>query len=306
MFGMFPAITQALTERRQGKRMIHPRSDDAIDQRDQGARRGGIAHAVGIDWIERRSGQGRDRASQDLHPSRIAQPGHQSFVRSSRNAAAILAWMTAAVCMSGIAWADAPRSIAHVAACGLEFELPAGYRITRPKRIEEPRDGRRCAFDIVDSRPAPPRRGECKDKDDGGEPPYDVCDWMLDDGPQPSSVQVARTNAGGTPLVDSFSRGEDGRWMVPNAQAGDQPAESIDFFGKPAWKGETIVRMYWRRQRVKDYTGIYGGSGGADVTLVQFAPDLHVQLQNPPADEDGTCTTFCASLRLGARGGDLP
>lgn len=194
----------------------------------------------------------------------------------------------------------------HIAACGLEFDLPAGYKITRPKRSADTGNGARCGFDIVKARPEPPQRGECKDKEEGGSPPYDVCDWVIDTGTPSPSVEVVRTRPGGLPLLDAFWLERDGRWMVPNAQAGDQPAQSIDFFGKPAWKGETIVRLGWRRTRTKNYTGIYAGSGGTDVMLVRFAPDLLVQLQAPPQDSDGTCQTFCASLRLGERRQDLP
>lgn len=195
-------------------------------------------------------------------------------------------------------------SAVHVAACGFEFDLPAGTKITRPRR-EEASGGRLCAFDVVPTRPGPPPRGECKDEEDGGQPPYDVCDWMIDGGPPSRNVQVVRVRPGGAPFRN-FTLEDDGRWTVSNAQAGAQPADAFDFFGRPAWKGEAIVRMYWWRARTKDYTGIYAGSGGAEVTLVQFAPDLFVELENPPLDEDGECRTFCASLRPGARTQDLP
>ena len=219
-----------------------------------------------------------------------------------------------AFAMAGIPWRVAEaeqRPSIHVAACGLEFDLPAGYRITRPTRQQDPRDGRQCAFDIVPAKYVPPLRGECKDEEDGGQPPFDVCDWMIDAGPETPAVQVARTRLGGSPLLDSFLPdsyllAKDSRWMVPNAQAGDQPAKAATYCGKPAWKGETIVRGTWYRTRTRDFAGIYAGSFGADVTLVQLAPDLYVQLQNPPIDDAGEFSVFCASLRLGARTQDLP
>lgn len=201
--------------------------------------------------------------------------------------------------------ADRPP-VAHVAACGLEFDLPAGYKVTRPQRVTDLSSSASCGFDIVKAKPEPPRRGECMDAEDGGQPPYDVCDWTIDAGPDSPSVQVVRVRPGGRPVLDAFVLHDDGQWNVVNAQAGDQPAEAIDFHGKPAWTGETIVRGSWRRLRVKHYTGIYAGSFGADVTLVQFAPDLFVQLQAPPLDESGECATFCPSLRLGERTQDLP
>lgn len=133
-----------------------------------------------------------------------------------------------------------------------------------------------------------------------------MCDWEVDSGPPTPSVRVTRLRPGAPVWLDSFSRADDGSWMVPNAHAGDQLAEAFSFFGKPAWKGEHIVRMFWFRARTKNFTGIYAGSGGLHVTLVQFAPDLFVQLANPPDDTQGDCQTFCASLRLGARAHDLP
>lgn len=200
----------------------------------------------------------------------------------------------------------ATRPATPVAACGLAFDLPAGYKITRPQRTQDPGEGASCAFDIVRAKPAPPPRGDCKDEGDGGQPPYHVCDWMIDAGPAAPSVRVVRAPSGGTPLLDFFVPGDGGSWSVVNAQAGDQPAKAIDFFGKPAWTGTTVVRMYWYRQRVKNHTGIYAGSGGGDVTLVRFAPDLFVQLSSEPADVLGGCTVLCPSLRLGARTQDLP
>lgn len=218
---------------------------------------------------------------------------------------AIVVALPAALAISADVLAAEPAP-AQVAACGLEFDLPAGYKITRPQRSTHASNGRQCAFDIVPARPQPPPRGECKDEDDGGQPPYEVCDWLIDAGPSNPKVKVVRARLQDHPDIDPFRLDEDGQWVLPNAQAGDQPAESTDFFGKPAWKGETIVRLYWWRERTKDYTGIYAGSGGSDVTLVQLAPDLFVQLENPPLDTNGDCTTFCASLRLGKRVQDLP
>lgn len=223
------------------------------------------------------------------------------MTRTARHPLAVFAALLLPLCSH----ATEPAATVQVAACGLEFDLPVAYKITRPKRQADEHNGRACAFDIVKLRPEPAPRGECKDKEEGGQPPYKVCDWMIDAGPPTPSVQVVRQGPKGT-LLDSFTRAEDGRWMVPNAQAGDQPAQAADFCGKPAWTGETIVRMYWWRTRTKNYTGIYAGSGGADVTLVQLAPDLFMQLQNPPIDHAGEFSAFCTSLRLGARVQDLP
>ncbi|EJE52898.1 hypothetical protein PMI14_02377 [Acidovorax sp. CF316] len=217
-----------------------------------------------------------------------------------------LAFLAALASMGVLPAARAEQAATvHVAACGLEFDLPAGYKVTRPQRSADERNGRACAFDIVKVRAEPAPRGECKDQEQGGQPPYKVCDWRIDAGPPTPSVRVARADSGGTALLESFTRAEDGRWMVPNAHAGDQPAEAGEFCGKPAWRGETIVRMFWLRTRTPS-TGIYAGSGSTEVTLVQFAPNLLVQVQNPPIDNTGEFSAFCASLRLGVRAKDLP
>jgi hypothetical protein len=218
--------------------------------------------------------------------------------------------LLAAASLPCAAQTGAPAAV-HVAACGLEFDLPVGHKITRPKRSENWRGARECAFDIVPTKPAPPER-QCKDEDEGGWPPYDVCDWIPD--PLTSGggkVWVARVRPTDLPLnIGPFVRTGDGQWAAANAQnpLTPEPARRTKFFGKPAWKGEAIVRLHWIRQRVKSDKVIYAGSGGSEVTLVQFAPDLLVALQDPPADADGgdTCQTFCASLRLGTRTQDLP
>lgn len=97
----------------------------------------------------------------------------------------------------------------------------------------------------------------------------------------------------------------------PSAHAGEPApvhvaACGFKFCARPAWKGETIVRMHWWRSRTKNYTGIQPGSGAASVTLVPLAHYLFLQLQDPPIDEAGDFSVFCTSLRLSARVQDLP
>jgi hypothetical protein len=184
-----------------------------------------------------------------------------------------------------------------ISACGIEFELPRAYKITRPKRsVTHGANVRVCAFDIVPARHKP-ERGECKDKEEGGSPPYQRCDWVVDSGTPYPSVQVALARLEDHPALDPFSFDEN-TWKLPNAHAGDQAAKRVDFFGKPAWQGEIVTRLYWWRTRTKDYQGIYAGSGGFDATLLQLSADLAVVLVAPPPDDDnGDCRIFCASLR---------
>lgn len=208
--------------------------------------------------------------------------------------------------MPGTGQASGPAAV-RVGVCGLEFELPAGYKITRPKRIASVGESRGCSFDVVRSRPEPAPRGDCKNKEEGGSPPYDRCDWRVDNGPMSPSVQVVRMLSGDrSRTMSSFWRADDGHWMVPNAQAGNQVAEAIDYCGKSAWRGDAVVRLGWSRAHTKDYPGIYAGSGSTEVTWVQLAPDLFVQLNNPPIDDQSGFSVFCASLRLGTRKQDLP
>lgn len=197
-----------------------------------------------------------------------------------------------------------------VMACGLAFELPVHYRITKPRRTESFDGVRLCSFDVVAARKEPPQL-DCKDKEDGGSPPYKVCDWAISDAKGWPTVQVARTRIDTDhQQVDPFMF-EDGAWRLPNPYAPAQAAERFDFFGKPAYRGEALVRMAWYRTRVKaPYDAMYAGAGSADAVLLQLTPTLAVALLAPPADHPGgdvtECRVFCKSLRAAGRPGDEP
>lgn len=197
-----------------------------------------------------------------------------------------------------------------VMACGLAFELPVHYRITKPRRSETFDGAPLCSFDVVAARKEPPQL-DCKDKEDGGSPPYKVCDWAISDGKAWPTVQVARTRIDtDRKQLDPFTF-EDDAWRLPNPYAPAQAAERFDFFGKPAYRGEALVRMSWYRTRVKaPYDAMYAGAGSADAVLLQLTPALAVVLVAPPADHPGgdvtECRIFCKTLRAAGRPGDEP
>lgn len=198
---------------------------------------------------------------------------------------------------------------ATVMACGLAFELPVEYRITKPRRAEGAGGMGLCSFDVVSAK-RQPRELECKDRDEGGSPPYKVCDWTVGDGNEWPTVQVARTRID----TDHRSLGpfqfEEGAWQLPNAYRGFDVAERFRFFGKRAYRGEVVTRLYWVRTRVKEYESSYAGAGGVGAVLVQLTPHLAVALAGPPTDRsaDGVteCRIFCQSLRAAGRPGDEP
>lgn len=194
-----------------------------------------------------------------------------------------------------------------VMACGLAFELPVHYRVTKPRRTEGVDGMRLCAFDVVPAK-MPPRELECKDKDEGGLPPYKVCDWAIDGAKAWPTVQVARTRIDiDHKQVDPFQF-ENGAWRLPNAQADAEAAERFRFFGKRAYRGETVTRMSWYRTRIKSSESIYAGTGTTQAVLMQLTPQLAVVLVDPPADDSAggvkECRIFCQSLRAAGRPGD--
>lgn len=211
--------------------------------------------------------------------------------------------------MPAAASAPAPRELACPP---LPTSPPAGSsstclrrKVIRPKRepsTEGDGEGRQRSFDIVKAKPDPPQRSECKDEDDGGQPPYGVCDWTF---PLPDSarpiVRVVRAPPESLRYVTPVFRNEDGRWMRPSARTSDQPGEPFD----STWRDEAIARPYWWHQSIKNYTPIYAGTGDTAVTLVSFAPDLFVQLHDLPVNKSPR-TMLCPSLSLGARAQDLP
>ena len=102
------------------------------------------------------------------------------MMRVTRHPLAVFAALLLPLCSQ----AAEPAATVQVAACGLEFELPAAYQVTRPQRQTDEHHGRACAFDIVKLRPEPAPRGECKDKEEGVPSPISpptlapACGWM--------------------------------------------------------------------------------------------------------------------------------
>lgn len=210
-----------------------------------------------------------------------------------------------------VPWVDAQAAEAvppqTVRSCGVAFELPRTWKITRPRRTVDAQGLAVCAFDVVAAKPAPLQL-DCKDEEDGGSPPYEVCDWAIDGGPEWPSVQVAQVDLAAThPSIEPFEF-VDGAWRLPNPYADAEPLAASDFFGKPAWRGEALTRMSWYRTRVKSGQRMHAGTGSAEAVLLQLAPGLAVVLVDPPYDDDERreCRFFCASLRPDESGRSRP
>lgn len=195
-----------------------------------------------------------------------------------------------------------------VMACGLAFELPVHYRIAKPRRSEEG-GVRLCSFDVVPAGKPAPLQLDCKDKDEGGSPPYKVCDWAIGGVQSWPSVQVARLQIPGHQEVGPFVF-EEGAWRLPNPYGPAEPVKLADFFGRPAYQGEIIARLSWYRTRTKEFASIHAGTADIPAVLFQLNSALAVVLVNPPGDGADTgasdCTVFCASLRAAGRPGDEP
>ncbi|MBL8298011.1 MAG: hypothetical protein JNN30_06620 [Rhodanobacteraceae bacterium] len=197
--------------------------------------------------------------------------------------------------------------VVHVAVCGLEFDMSFDYRASRPTRVTNSDGMRLCTFNVVAVRPDRFRQPECKTKDEGGQPPYHVCDWVLDRGVSSRpSVQVARARLENRPHLDPFSADEEGRWRLSGSPEGNRPTETLDSSGKSIWHGEISTSTSWRRSQIRNYSIIDAGPGRAPYTLVQLAPDVAVVLNELGWGENQAGEIFRSSLRLGKRKQDLP
>ncbi len=210
---------------------------------------------------------------------------------------------------SAAAASPGPARPPTVMACGLAFELPVEYRVTRPRRTEGPGGMRLCSFNVV-SAANPPKELKCMDKEEGGSPPYNVCDWALSGAGDWPTVQVARTRMDTDhQSIDPFQFEESG-WQLPNAYRGAEALKRTRFFGKRAYLGEAVTRGSWYRTRVKKYESMQAGARSVDAVLMQLTPQLAVVLVGPPLDRsaDGVteCRVFCGSLRAAGRPGDEP
>jgi hypothetical protein len=199
-----------------------------------------------------------------------------------------------------------------VRACGVAFDLPSQYRITRPVRSVSRQGVRVCAFDIVPAQAAP-KSLECKDEAEGGSPPYPLCDWDISAGHDWPTVQVARTRVDADRLpLDPFNF-ERGAWRLPNAHAQAALSSKVPFFGRQARHGEVLMRAAWHRTKAQPAVGMQAGTSSADAYLLQLTPQLAVVLVSPPLDSAahksegvGGCHTFCRSLRAAGRPSEEP
>ncbi len=225
------------------------------------------------------------------------------YYEVNRGTQSVHAWDLATGKRAAGALADGALPPPTVMACGLAFELPVHYRITRPQRSES--EGRTvCAFDVVAAK-SKPLQLDCKGRREGGSPPYNVCDWAIGSDADKTTVRVAHTRLDRDRWgIDPFVY-DNGAWRLPNAYADAAPAERIDFFGRPAYQGAVVSRLVWYRTRTKTYDAIYAGAGDARAVLVQLGSEVAVTLVSPPADDPAAgeveCRIFCGSLRVAGR-----
>lgn len=213
---------------------------------------------------------------------------------------------------SGARPSGAAEGAVSVRACGVAFDLPSQYRITRPVRSVSRQGVRMCAFDVVPAQPTP-KQLECKDEAEGGSPPYPLCDWDISAGLDWPTVQVARTRLDADHLpLDPFNF-ERGAWRTPNAHAPAQPSTKVSFFGRQARYGEVLMRASWHRTKAQPAVSMHAGTSSADAYLLQLTPQLAVVLVSPPLDSAvhksegvGGCHTFCRSLRAAGRPSEEP
>ncbi len=186
-----------------------------------------------------------------------------------------------------------------VTACGVTFDLPAHLRITKPRRTVTAQGVAECAVGILPAAKTSTPKAVCRDRDEGGSAPYQVCDWSINGIPD-ERVVVAQTNlALDKKAVGAFSF-TGSAWQLNGASGSDGEAAAIDFFGKNAFQVEANYRTWWHRTKITKYQSEYAGTASKNHVLLQLAPRLAVSLESPPGDQedDSQCTVFCASLRL--------
>ena len=185
---------------------------------------------------------------------------------------------------------------ATVRSCGIEFEIPSAYKITKPKR-----SGNSCSFDIVSRKPQP-FEGDCWSKEEGGTPPYDVCDWHVVVASTQETVNVVATNISERGSDIPGFEFKDGAWRSRSAYGNGQPSEVIDFFGRTAYTAESDVSGRFERKHHKKSQGRHAGTYSSTLTMFQLAPKITVVLTNPPVDDvsatQSQCTIFCESIRV--------
>ncbi|KIQ36247.1 hypothetical protein RT97_02200 [Variovorax paradoxus] len=193
-----------------------------------------------------------------------------------------------------------------IAVCGVAFELPAAYRVTRPSRSKNEGGEDECQFSIQMAKPRDKDLYECHEEGYASQPPYDVCDWYLASGPLPvgtvASVVVAngRLDAGKQITVGDFSF-DGSAWHLPT-RLGEAPdaLKAVTFFGKQAREGLWEYKGQFRRARTENYETEYGGADGELGGLVQLAPNLLVGILGDAHRSRNWAATLSESLRVAA------
>ena len=200
----------------------------------------------------------------------------------------------------------ADRQSTHVQTCGIEFDLPAGYRITKPKRSAPSESLSSCEVQIKSSKPPRSLPMECKSKEEDGRPPYNVCDWTIETTGTTPAIQVFRAQLSDKPTLGPFSANDNHEWVLPNAYRNPDPVNALSCGPHPGWSGDWITRGQWIRTKVKNDPGHYAGAFDDPFALVQLAPDIAVVLNPQIFELHQDWQAFCATLRLSPHKRDLP
>ena len=178
----------------------------------------------------------------------------------------------------------------EVTTCDVTFMLPAHLKVTKPVRSINDDGVNECKVLIL---PIKNKNGECKDKDEGGRPPYKVCDWTL--GEPEQSMIVARTNLRRDKKRVGDFYFEKGTWRISD----EKSAEKINFSGKSALRADSSHGAYWFRAKHQNGESIFAGTIENVQILLQLTPTIAVVLNPAVADDDtgAGCKVFCSSLR---------
>lgn len=196
------------------------------------------------------------------------------------------------------------NSAKTIAVCGVAFELPVAYRVTRPSRSKNEDGKDECRFSILVAKPTNKDLYECHEEGYASQPPFNICDWYLALGPLPvgtvASVVVAngRLDADAQITVGDFSF-DGGAWHLPT-RLGEAPdaLKAVMFSGKPAREGLWEYKGEFHRAWTKNHQSVYGGADGEMGGLVQLSPNLLVGVLGDAHRSRNWAATLSESLRV--------
>ncbi|WP_431275866.1 hypothetical protein ACQ858_06125 [Variovorax ureilyticus] len=199
------------------------------------------------------------------------------------------------------------RTLTTVAVCGIAFELPSGYRVTRASRSKALAGKSECRFEVLMVNPKNPDLDECHSEGDyPSQPPYDVCDWYLA-GPLDPGVAASivvgrgRLDADQPDDIGVFSF-EDGAWRLPDVGGAHAALVQQKFFGRRALAGTWVSHGAWIRRWTKNSNSVTAGTFDVPGALLQLEPDTLLGILGDGSDSSepaSLCNSgFCMSLRV--------